>query len=83
MATRHGIGIFDEDWFGYRQELFSRLTVPSMAAQTTDNFVWLVVVDRAMPKAARERLDRMLEGHPTARVLEVELKIDFGADLRR
>lgn len=83
VATRHGIGIFDEDWFGYRQELFSRLTVPSMAAQTTDDFVWLVVVDRAMPKAAREVLDRMLEGHPTARVLEVELKIDFGTDLRR
>ncbi|WP_026925404.1 glycosyltransferase [Glycomyces arizonensis] len=77
IATRHGIGVFDEDWFEYRQHLLEHLTLASIDAQTAKGFTWLIGVDRDMPPRARKALDRMLEGRPYARVLEVELKRDF------
>jgi len=77
IATRHGIGVFDECWFEYRQLLLEHLTLASIDAQTSKDFLWLIGIDRDMPQEARKRLDGMVEGRPHIRLLEVELKRDF------
>ncbi|WP_035705119.1 glycosyltransferase [Glycomyces tenuis] len=77
IATRHGIGVFDEHWFAYRQHLLENITVPSLDAQTRQDFVWLVGIDRDMPPIARERLDELAATRPYVRLLELELKNDF------
>lgn len=77
LATRLGIGVYDPAWFDYRLRLFETITVPSVAAQTSPEFTWLLVVDRRMPPAARARVDRAVAGLPHAVVLPVEFKTDF------
>jgi hypothetical protein len=79
VATRHGIGVFDEHWFEYRQLLFEHLTLASLEAQTSRNFVWLIGIDRAMPERARKRLEHLVQDKPYISLLEVELKADFRA----
>jgi hypothetical protein len=79
LATRVGIGVYDVGWFDYRLALFEAITVPSMAAQTSQDFHWLVVVDQRMPRAARERLDRAVAARPGTEVLPVEFKSDLRA----
>src|SRR5690606_38117903 len=76
-ATRLGIGVYDPAWFDYRLTLFETIAAPSVAAQTSPEFTWLLVVDRRMPAAARQRLDRAVAGLPQAVVLPVEFKTDF------
>lgn len=83
IATRHGIGVFDEHWFEYRQHLLEHLTLASIDAQTSERFTWLIVIDREMPSQARKRLDCMVEGRPHVKLLEVELKRDFKRAVRR
>lgn len=83
FATRHGIGVFDEDWFEYRQRMFELLTLASVEAQTSQAFVWVIGIDRAMPESARKRLEAMVGEHPNIELLEVELKRDFRLDLAR
>ena len=43
--------------------LFERICVPTMAQQSTDRFVWLVVVDETLAPRHRLRLKAILEAH--------------------
>ena len=43
--------------------LFERICVPTMAQQSTDRFVWLVVVDETLAPRHRRRLTTILEAH--------------------
>jgi hypothetical protein len=81
IATRHGIGVFDEQWFAYRQLMLEHLTVASLDAQTHRDFVWLIAIDRDMPPGARERLDALAADRPWIHLAETELKRDFVPDL--
>ncbi|SDL34153.1 Putative rhamnosyl transferase [Glycomyces sambucus] len=81
IATRHGIGVFDEQWFAYRQLMMEHLTLASLDAQVERDFTWVVAVDRDMPPQARKRLDALAEGRPYLRLAETELKRDFVPDL--
>ncbi len=81
IATRHGIGVFDEQWFAYRQLMLEHLTLASLDAQTHRDFVWVIAIDRDMPAAARARLEELAAGRPYIRLAETELKRDFVPDL--
>lgn len=83
IATRHGIGVFDENWFEFRQHLLENITVPSLDAQTEKDFVWLIAIDRDMPERARKRIDELAETRPYVRLLELELKSDFRDSVAR
>ncbi|WP_199038413.1 alginate lyase family protein [Glycomyces salinus] len=83
IATRHGIGVFDEDWFEYRQQMFEALTLASMKAQSNQGFVWLIGIDRDMPEPARRRLEALTADWSNIELLEVELKRDFRPELAR
>ena len=43
--------------------LFERICVPTMAQQSTDRFVWLVVVDETLAPRHRLRLETILDAH--------------------
>ena len=43
--------------------LFERICVPTMAQQSTDRFVWLVIVDETLAPRHRRRLTTILEAH--------------------
>ena len=43
--------------------LFERICVPTMAQQSTDRFVWLIVVDETLAPRYRLRLETTLEAH--------------------
>lgn len=77
LSTRIGIGVYDEAWFDYRLTLFSAITVPSMMAQSSQDFVWQLVVDKRMPPRARARFDEIMKPVENARIIEVEFKTDF------
>ncbi|GAA2140808.1 glycosyltransferase [Glycomyces algeriensis] len=81
IATRHGIGVFDEQWFAYRQLLLEHLTLASLDAQTHRDFVWYIAIDREMPPAARRRLTALAAERPWIHLAETELKRDFVPDL--
>jgi hypothetical protein len=77
VGTKFGIGVFNEQWLEYRQELFEVLTLPSLDAQTERNFTWVLGIDRDMPERFRKRLDELVESRPYIRLLELELFGDF------
>lgn len=77
LATRLGIGVYDQAWFDYRLELFRTITVASMAAQTSQDFTWLIVVDANMPPKARATVEQAIAGLTNTEILDVEFKTDF------
>ncbi|MCC3763521.1 putative rhamnosyl transferase [Glycomyces sp. TRM65418] len=81
IATRHGIGVFDEQWFAYRQLLLEHLTLASLDAQTHRDFLWVVAIDRNMPPVARKHLEALAADRPYLHLAETELKRDFVPDL--
>ncbi len=72
VITRFGIGVTDEPWYDHRLELLRAVPYASLAAQTSQQFHWLVIVDTAMPAAARRRLDALLAVHPNFHVVPVD-----------
>lgn len=83
VATRFGIGAFNEQWLAYRQELFEVLTLPSLDAQSEKDFVWVLCIDRHLPARFRARLDELAASRPYLRLLELELLDDFTPELIR
>jgi len=66
ILTRFNTGLYDpnpririppEEWMNHRMPLFTSITLPSLAAQSCQDFTWLVLMDRQTP----ERYLRLLE----------------------
>lgn len=77
LATRLGIGIYDQSWFDYRLALFETITVASMTNQTSQDFTWLIVVDTNMPTRARTTVETATAHLTNTHILDVEFKTDF------
>lgn len=71
----------DGPWFGpadplrprhvaLRLALLEMLCLPGILGQTNQNFTWVLLVDPALPAAARERLARIADRKPRVRVHE-------------
>lgn len=56
------------DWLEARLDLFERYCAPSIAAQTEQNFEWLVFFDPATPPAALERFRAAVVGQGNVHV---------------
>ncbi|HML09555.1 MAG TPA: glycosyltransferase [Stellaceae bacterium] len=61
VVTRFGTGVYRQSWYDSAIGLFAAVTLPSLRAQRFERFIWLIVVDRAMPEAARLRLEALLD----------------------
>lgn len=53
VMTRFGLGIFSEEWYKHRFEIFEAITMPSILNQTEKNFKWIIFVDINLPEYAR------------------------------
>lgn len=60
VATRFGIGIQDPAWYEHRLMLLSAITLPSLLAQTDQEFEWALVVDRSLSSGVRRSLEHLL-----------------------
>lgn len=66
ITTRFNAGLYSPEaqirisadkWMQHRIKLFTTFTLPSMMAQTCQNFTWLVLIDRQTPKTHRQVLE--------------------------
>lgn len=73
VLSRLGLGIFSDSWFEQMISLFETITLPSLASQTSKDFVWLIVVDRGMPAPARERLERLIQPHAHFHLVTIDI----------
>ncbi|MCC3762509.1 putative rhamnosyl transferase [Glycomyces sp. TRM65418] len=83
VASRFEIGVFNEQWLEYRWQLFETLALPSIDAQSARDFIWVLGIDRDMPRRFRERLDGLVAERPYLRLLELELFDDFEPRFQR
>lgn len=51
-------------WLDYRFELFERYCLPSIAAQTSPDFSWIIYFDEGTPAVFRERIEKLRSVFP-------------------
>lgn len=52
------------DWLATRFDLFERYCLPGMAAQTEQNFEWIIYFDEATPQEFKDRIARLQQVRP-------------------
>lgn len=52
ILTKFGFGVQNENWYDGVLSLFEAVTYPSLCAQTSQKFTWLIVVDAQIPGPA-------------------------------
>jgi len=74
----------DPFWLDARRPLFSKFCLPSVAGQTSTNFSWVLLVDRATPAKHRDWLSRVVstESSLGQRVHIVLVGDDYVSDFR-
>ncbi len=65
----------DHTWIAARLELMQRFLIPSLAAQTDQEFVWLVLVHPDTPDAVLTRIRQI----PQCRILKTEAEVTHSA----
>ena len=73
VVTRFGIGVHNESWYDAALGLFEAVTYPSLRAQTSQEFTWLIVVDRHIPEPAFRRLRGIIGGSGNIHVIPLDL----------
>ena len=58
LVDKHGRETRSKEWMEHRFELFNKYCVPSVAAQTCDNFKWVILVDQHTPQEYIHRIGR-------------------------
>ena len=62
--------LFDPERLAHRLQLFRMATLPSVAAQTDQDFEWIVMVDPALPRTHRDALEESLSVRARTHVVE-------------
>jgi hypothetical protein len=60
ILTKFGFGVQNENWYDGVLSLFEAVTYPSLCAQTSQKFTWLIVVDAQIPRPAVSRLRQIV-----------------------
>lgn len=63
--------VSDPGWLAHRFDLFEQFCLPSVAAQTARNFLWVLFLDEATPESFRDRIQRHARDFPNLRALYV------------
>lgn len=81
ILTRFNLGLYrrnkylrpvqTEAWLRQRFELFERYCLPSVAAQTGGEFVWLLLFDSETPEVYRQRVREYVQRYPFIRPILV------------
>ena len=72
---KSGKKIGDEEWLERRMELFERYCLPSVTAQTEQNFIWILLLDANTPETILQRLDRHKLACPQIRLIKVKSEL--------
>lgn len=73
VITRIGIGIYDKVRLTKMIELFGAVTAPSLANQSSQNFIHLVVTDAFIPGECHDLLHSLLRGRPNAFLIAIDV----------
>jgi len=73
VITRLGLGIYDDVRLAKAMDLFEAVTLPSLANQTSQEFVCLIVTDAHLPTASRNKLDRLLAGNSNFFIVPIDV----------
>ncbi|WP_052080827.1 glycosyltransferase [Porphyromonas sp. COT-239 OH1446] len=81
ILTRFNLGLYkrnkylrsvrNEAWLEHRFELFEKYCLPSVVAQDSQSFVWLVLFDQDTPEAYKGRVRGYMRAYPFFRPLSV------------
>lgn len=61
-----------------RFKLFEAFSLPSVLGQTARDFVWILIVDPALPRADRDRLRALTSPHPRTHLVEYDPAAELG-----
>lgn len=65
FSIPHGMtdhqALYDPNYLSHRMLLFERITLPSVKNQTSQNFIWYIIIHETLPVEIRDRLQRHLE----------------------
>jgi hypothetical protein len=73
VMTRLGLGIYDEDRLNKMIDLFAAVTLPSVKRQTSQKFVWLIVVDADCPAASKSKIADLVASHDNYHCVLIDL----------
>jgi hypothetical protein len=73
VVIRLGLGIYHLPWYESRLDLFEAVTFGSLRAQSKQDFIALIVVDKQMPEPAARRLRDIVAVAPNLHVVTVDL----------
>lgn len=73
VITRIGLGIYREPRLNKMIDLAEAVTFSSLANQTSQTFFCLVILDADMPRAARSKIDQLLDGHSNFFAVPIDL----------
>jgi hypothetical protein len=73
VVTRFGLGVHYLPWYESTLSLFEAITYPSVSAQTSQNFTWLIVVDRKIPEPALRRLRDIIGDAQNIHIVPLDL----------
>ena len=71
-----------EEWLRRRVELFERYTLPSVVAQTCQDFVWIILIDWDSPQWFLDKIKQWEENCKQIKVTSVN-NIGFVSPVRR
>lgn len=73
VVTRIGLGVYDEARLAKMIHLFEAVTLPSLANQSSQEFISLIVIDAHMPSAARTRIEKLLDGRSNFHTVSIDV----------
>src|SRR4029077_16254296 len=73
VITRIGLGIYNEVRLTKMIDLLEAVTLPSLANQSSQEFLSLIVIDTHMPTAARSRIEKLLDGRSNFHTVPIDV----------
>ena len=73
VVTRLALGIYEQSRLDKLIDLFEAVTLPSLLNQSSQEFVWLVSIDAAVPEKAKSNIEKLLDGHQNFHLVPIDV----------
>lgn len=60
--------LYDPVYLAQRMTLFEGITLPSVRSQTSQNFVWYIIIHETLPAETKARLEKVLTGNANYKI---------------
>ena len=82
-VTKNNETLLTDEWLEHRLWLFENFCLPSVVAQTSKNFNWLIYFDTTTPPAYREKIESLVNGHTNIRLFYIEGMPAFQSEIAK